>query len=394
MTNVTVRPFQGDEMLEVMHWLTGYAFEASPPLPDKAEWKELVGPRKGLTALGAFEKETPVGCVAATAMTQNVRGALFDAGGVWGVATHPAARRKGHCRRLMADLLAGLRQDGQALSCLYPFRESFYERLGYVSLPQVHTARFTPAPLLPLLKRDLGGQVELMLISEGFDRYREYLHQMQRRIHGMALFNEVPRNVAQRGSFWLALAKAEGEPEGLMLYDLRGEKEGEFNLRAFRFYYHTSRGRYLLLEWIARHMDQANRVEVRLPPFERPEAWLADLNVAVESDMSVPMVRILDVARLGGMAAGTGCFSARIADPLCPWNEGDWRFESAAGVLQVSAADRADCELTIQGLAALAYGTHDPDDFPVRGWGNPTPPVQQAMRAMFPRMLPHLHEMF
>jgi hypothetical protein len=42
----------------------------------------------------------------------------------------------------------------------------------------------------------------------------------------------------------------------------------------------------------------------------------------------------------------------------------------------------------------LMYGTHDPDDFAIRGWGNPSPAVQAIMRAMFPPMTPYLHEYF
>jgi hypothetical protein len=82
--------------------------------------------------------------------------------------------------------------------------------------------------------------------------------------------------------------------------------------------------------------------------------------------------------------------------PTLPWNEGTWRFESVDGLLDVQQAAEAaaDCTLHVQALAALAYGTHDPGDFAVRGWGDPSPEVQTTLRAMFPRMLPHLHELF
>jgi hypothetical protein len=50
--------------------------------------------------------------------------------------------------------------------------------------------------------------------------------------------------------------------------------------------------------------------------------------------------------------------------------------------------------LSIQGVSALVYGAHDPADFYVRGWGDPSPKVQAAMREMFPPALAHLHEMF
>jgi hypothetical protein len=71
-----------------------------------------------------------------------------------------------------------------------------------------------------------------------------------------------------------------------------------------------------------------------------------------------------------------------------------WRFESVAGELRVSRSSTAECELTIQGLTALIFGTHDPQDFILRGWGNPITEIQTVMRAMFPAQMPFLHENF
>lgn len=103
------------------------------------------------------------------------------------------------------------------------------------------------------------------------------------------------------------------------------------------------------------------------------------------------------MAGLSGMKTGPGRFAARIRDPLCSWNErgdGAWQFETVDGCLQISPSDRPECELTIQGLGALIYGTHDPADFVFRGWGNPPAAVQATMQTMFPARLPYLHEYF
>jgi GNAT superfamily N-acetyltransferase len=318
MTHVTIRQVRGEEMLEAMYPLTNYALQPSPPLCDRDEWKEVVRRRQGVTCFAAYEDDVPVACATSTAMTQNVRGALLGMGGVWGVATHPAARRKGYCRQLMTRLLDSMHESGRRLSALHPFRESFYERLGYVSLPQIRKALFAPSTLAPLLAAELGGEVELMLIGEGYEVYLNYLRQMQQRTHGMAMFDVGDKVGAQRNRTWLALARVGGESVGLMVYDLRGEKETEFNLRAFRFYYRTSQGKYLLLQWIARHIDQANRAELWLRPFELPETWLADMNVTVETAYFTPMGRVVDRARQrstlslerGHLAPGDGRWAA------------------------------------------------------------------------------------
>ena len=54
---------------------------------------------------------------------------------------------------------------------------------------------------------------------------------------------------------WLAKAIVDGEQVGLMLYKLEGGSVTNYTLRVSRFYSQTSQARYLLLGWIARHID-------------------------------------------------------------------------------------------------------------------------------------------
>jgi predicted acetyltransferase len=394
MSEIQIRELQGEEMLEAMYRLNSYAFLASPPLMDKEEWMNLVRPRQGVTYFALFENGIPVAGVANTKMSQQVRGKLFDASGIWGVATDPAARRKGYCRCVMGTLLENLRQNGAVFSSLYPFRESFYERLGYATFPYAHIAKLTPTALLPLAKKDLDVKIDLLLIGDGFDRYRDYLQGMQAQTHGMALFTFGDRQNAQRNRSWVAFAMVDGQPAGLMLYQLKGEEISQFLFQAPRFYYTNSRAKYGLLQWVAQHTDQASKVEIWLPPYEQPETWLSDLDVKMEYQVHAPMGRVLDVAKLSGMQAGLGGFTARVSDPVCPWNEGIWKFASVDGTLLVEPHTAPDCDLSIQALTALVFGTHNPEDFAIRGWGNPSPAVQACMRALFPPKIPYLHEYF
>jgi predicted acetyltransferase len=394
MSEIKIRELQGEEMLEAMYRLNSYAFHASPPLTNKDEWMEIVRPRQGVTYFALFENGIPVAGVASTKMRQQVRGKLFEASGIWGVATDPAARRKGYCRRVMGQMLDTLRQNGAVFSSLYPFRESFYERLGYVSFQYAHIAKLTPPALLPLVKQDLAGEIELLLVGDGFDRYRDYLYEMQAQTHGMALFTHGYREAAQRNRSWVAFAKVDGRTAGLMMYQLKGEEVGQFLFQAPRFYYTNSQAKYLLLQRIAQHTDQASKVEIWLPPYEQPETWLADLEVKVEYQIHAPMGRVLDVPKINGLQVGLGVFIARITDPVCPWNEGIWQFKSVDGLLQVEPHTAPECDLSIQALTALVFGTHDPEDFAIRGWGNPSPAVQASMRVLFPPKTPYIHEYF
>ncbi len=394
MPHTTIRQIEGDEILEAMYLLPLYSFRATPPLPDKAERQEQIKQRQGVTYVAAYEDGAIAACAAASALTQNVRGMILPMAGVHNVATHPAARRRGYAKGMLARLLATVRANGSVVSCLYPFRESFYERIGYVTLPLVHKVTVNPQSLLPALKMHLAGKVELGLVADEYTAFRDFLFTLQASVHGMALFDYAEPAAAQRANLWLARATANGETVGIMLYDLQGERIADFTMRIRRFYYLNSQGKYLLLNWIARHVDQASKVEMWLPPFDHPETWLDDLKVTAQAVDIAPMGRVLDVARIGGMRCGAGQFTARISDALCPWNEGVWQFAAQAGLLHVSPASEAECDLAIQAIGALVYGAHDPGDFVWRGWGNPSPQTQDTMRAMFPPMMPHLHETF
>jgi predicted acetyltransferase len=294
----------------------------------------------------------------------------------------------------MASLLSSDHDLGKVFSNLYPFRESFYERLGYVSFPLAKIARLNTIDLSPLLKLDPGGEIRLNLMGDNYDTYREMLATLREHRHGMAFFDYGDRSRANQNMFWLATALFDGKVEGLILYRILGEEPSKYKFKAYRFYYTTRRARYQLLSWIARHIDQADRLELWLPEDEYPETWLADTQVKVESAIRAGMSRVLNIGEIGGMEVGEGRLSARITDPLCPWNEGVWRFESVNGTLQVSRNSTADCELTIQGLTALVSGMPDPLDFPLRGWGNPEPSQISILRALFPPMRPFMHDQF
>lgn len=397
MTDVTIRQLRNDELFDAYQSLLWYAFEPSPPLhtfkDDRQE--QFITNRRDATSFVVFEGDRPVTHAADLPMQLNVRDQVYPACGVWGVSSHPSARRKGYVRRAMMEMFEAARKRNMPFSTLYPFRESFYERLGYITYPQPRKYRFQPDALAPLLKLKLHGEVEMMAIQDGADLWRGYMRKRLVRVHGMGMGNDRWPFcwILDDNRAWLAVARIDGEPRAMMLYSLQG-KQDNFTIDIGDFFYDDIWGRTLLLEWVARHIDHVSHIVLRLPPFELPETWLSDLNVKPEFEFP-GMGRVLDIAGIGGMSTGPGAFTARVTDPHCPWNAGVYRFETVDGALQVSQADTTpDCELTIQALSALVFGTHEPALFELRGWGAPSADLQATMRTMFPPMLPFLHERF
>lgn len=60
-----------------------------------------------------------------------VSGKIFSMGGLAGVATLPEARRKGAVKQMISYYFDWMKDNDHPVSTLYPFKESFYEKVGY-----------------------------------------------------------------------------------------------------------------------------------------------------------------------------------------------------------------------------------------------------------------------
>jgi len=125
----TIRQLEIEESIKILFSLNNYAFRPTPPLPDFDDFAERIRGRMGVDYYGIFENDQPQAVCSAISFTQNIRGQIVAMGGVANVATHPAARRKGYVRALMHQVYKKFSNENIGVSCLYPFQETFYQRL-------------------------------------------------------------------------------------------------------------------------------------------------------------------------------------------------------------------------------------------------------------------------
>jgi predicted N-acetyltransferase YhbS len=393
---ITIRQVQGEEKLDSVFPLTEYAFRPTPPRP-RDELAKALPAAEEKVVLVLFDDDQPMATASYWPMTQNVRGVVLPMAGVASVATAPLGRRRGYARGLMTRLLEVMHEQAFPVSVLYPFRPSFYARFGWASFPPRHIIQVGPASLTPLLRLDLAGEFTHRPLKEGVDDYHAFLTALQPEAHGLSLFSAArTRRAAAESTRWLVTARHEGEIVGVMTYRLT--EDGE--MHTDDFLYRMLHGRYVLLQWVARHIDQVKHAWLRVGPDETAETWVDDHDVVVHTEYSrhhyyEPMGRVVSVERLTGLPAGAGAFTARVRDDQCPWNAGTYRFEGVDGRLVVGRATATPaCDLTIHGLSALVYTGHDPADFRYRGWGDPPPDTQRAMREIFPPARPYVYEGF
>ncbi|MFF5172623.1 enhanced intracellular survival protein Eis [Micromonospora sp. NPDC000089] len=389
-----IRRLAAEERLTTSFPLQAYAFEASPPDRERVEaFHRYLPYNKGNRTLVVEEGGETAAVASAVPMRQNLRGAVLPMAGVAGVATHPLARRRGHVRALLHQLLDEMRDCGHPLTALYPFRPSFYEKFGYVGLPKPRTVRFSPADLAPLLRAELPGTVTWERIGAGYDGYRSFTERCLRERHGFSIFPDFREaGLRDRDDRWLITAHVDGGTVGALTYridDHGGELVGDDLLAADPY------ARGLLLQFLARHVDQVESISFRVPADELPELWLTDLAVHVEARVarpgaSAPMARLLTVDAIAGLPAGPGRVRVELVEDR--WLAGTHLLDGATGQLELTSdgPPTPTATLTAAGLSALAYGVLDPAEVHVRGLGDVPPDAAAELRRLFPRALPYL----
>ena len=386
------RQITAAERTTTMFPLQAYAFMPSPwPDEEEAKYRHRMQFYETAVSMIAEEDGQALAGVGAFRMRQNVRGLVHDMAGVASVASHPSARRRGLVRGLIERLLRQMREEGCAVSALYPFRPSFYARFGYVNIPRHRTAAFAPEGLSHLLHTDLPGEVERLPMREGFEAYDAMTRHLLSQRHGFAVYDDVRTAEFRDERYWVAVARVAGEVVGAVRY--RVDRYGG-DLVAADLLSTGPLGRALLLQFFAMHVDQVARVVVTVSTDEVPELWGTDLAVVTEGKVShprqgAPMARVLDMEALSGTPVGAGAVTVEVRDDELIG--GLWRLESDDGRLTVTkGAGAPGATLTAAGISGLVYGVLDPVEVFTRGLGEVDPGAVDPLNALFPRRMPYI----
>jgi predicted acetyltransferase len=392
-----IRQIDASEWGERVVPVWAYAFTPSP----SADVRERMADNQRFYAddstVVAEDDGVAVASASAVPMRQNVRGVVYPMAGIAGVATLPQARRRGYASALVTELLGIMRDSGHPVSTLYPFRPSFYERHGFAGLPQTKTAVFPLSSVASLRSASLAGNVRWGTIEEQYDAYRGLIERLLASQHGFAL---LPDSRMERFRVaedrWLATAWAGDTVLGAVTYHISGYGG---DLVAGDLLAASPLGRALLLQFFGGHAGQVEKVSVGVPPGETPELWGTDFAAEISSNVAfpsslAPMGRVLSVEGLAGMPVGAAHVAVEVIDD--PFIAGHYELDGSSGVLDARRATGLvpDATLTVAGLSGLVYGVLDPDELPIRGFGQAGGEAAERLRTLFPRALPYLHAHF
>lgn len=294
-------------------------------------------------------------------MRVHLWGRSYPAMGLGSVAVAPDFRRRGVGGRMCTEALRLARERGDVLSLLYPFRVSYYRRLGYTLVGELHQYRFAPDDL----RSFSGGEDVAWGSADDEAEVREVYGRVAARSNGLIDREEGAWAFLRDGEQLVFLFRPDGaRATGYLVARPKRRQDGvELLVRELlaedREAYEGLHG------WLAAQGDQWKLVTYDALPSEgfhrhlshprrpgtgvRRRLWFESAGI-----IRGPMLRILDVGRILADASVSEVTPLRIEDGQIPQNDGLWeagdeprRVEQGDGgaggeVRRLGIADAAD----------------------------------------------------
>lgn len=350
---------------------------------------------------GLFDGDRLVSICAHYDFEARLRGEWRPIGGLASVATPPEFRRNGYVRRLCLGFLRECRKRGQHVAALWPFRRSFYRRLGWGTCSRYGVASTSPEALA-----DAAGDAGTLhrvdpddwaMLDDLYERTSEDVQLRLRRdetwwrqrvfegLDDQRYVARLDRDGETVGSLAYAVSK-DGDERTLRVHDLLAVDETAY------------RG---LLRYLAVHESQVQQVKL----YDRADRATDLLDRVADTDaLSVEvaagaMARLVDVpAGLSALAAtGTDAsLTLSVSDSLADWNDGTLELRVADGEATCEPVDteQPDVRTDVATLSQVAVGYHSPDDAARLGEFEADAEARESLRALFPPATTGLRDFF
>jgi predicted acetyltransferase len=330
-------------------------------------------------AFAVFIDGTIVSTLRNIIFKQSIRGVLKDMGGIAGVTTAPEYRRQGHVKALIKAAFLDMKQKGQVLSTLHPFKESFYATYGYVTTNTWIDVKIPSHSISHYLngvkKLDSNWQFERVKAVDVKAEVLSFVTQLETIPHGLVIDPDRSDEIWQsyHENSRVVFVKKDGKTQAMAKYTKKGNLEtGEIVIR--EMYWQNLDARDKLFGFFALHQDDSPYIWMQVPFGTNFCTWLRDSMTPFETKMYYRpmMVRVMDVEKVieSLPAPVEGEIGFTLEDNYCNWNNGDYQLISQAGKLKaVRKKDNSSkIIMNIEGLSALVYGALSIQEVVHRGW--------------------------
>lgn len=330
-------------------------------------------------SFGVFEGGRLVSLIRNYGLKQCVRGLIKDMCGVASIGTYPDCRYKGYVKKLLENTFQYMKEHDYAVSMLMPFKESFYQKYGYVKANGKIILKMRLGEWSYYLKKNTSSRLDYVMLDarEGKRIYLDFVKTIANTIHGFTMFPDIQEaewNKAVRDEIIVLVKNKEnGIVEGLAKYRKSGFMDkGEIIIS--EIYWKDLNSRDALFSYFARHIDQINYITLPIPMGVNFYSWFLDSLTPFEATIHhyTWMVRVMDVIKaVSGLHSVNydGSLVIELNDPHCKWNNGLFEIRSENGIL---TADKTDSfptlSMDIKAMSSLVYGALSIEELLHRRW--------------------------
>jgi predicted acetyltransferase len=340
---------------------------------------------------------------------QWIGGAAIPIMGLAAVAISPADRRRGLAAQLTTSGFHRARERGDVASALYPFRTSFYRKLGYGLAGEVQQFQIPPAAL-----PDDPGRERVRLAETATDRgavaavYERWAPTQSGQLQRDASAWD---RVWEGGRHGVIYREQGGDPAGYAVFRyLADAHRGARAVEVEEIAWLSTPARLALFGWIRSLSDQWDRILYRALPDQRFADHLAEVRFPMEGvprwhfwfgaafTLYGPMFRLLDLPGAWNARRWIGgsdfALNLLVDDIQVPENAGAWTLavRGEAGSLERrSGAADATLTLGIEALSRIYIGALSPSAAVAAGLatidpGAALPRIDAALRVPGPWM--------
>lgn len=287
------------------------------------------------------------------------------------ISSAPETRRQGYVRELMRFMLSDMNQRDMSFSTLYPFKDEFYARLGYVPMPPFHKLQLR-VDLMIRWEIPEGYYLKKMSIVDGLE-YAKIIHREAiTGIHGTVVKSDErwEEYAMSKDPEYVFAFNSDGRPIAFMRYGIQhygafrdDDKNGRMDISQSGMFWSDRIGKNMLLNYIHNHADQVVTANIPIHSIDKDYwHWTQRFNIGGVKIQAynVAMARIVNVERLlvGIPSDVEGDLTVQVKDSICKWNEDTFTFSCDGKKLDIDKTDdKASVEISIEGLTSLVFGT-------------------------------------
>ena len=378
--------------------LMRYAFE-----PTKNNYEDLKWPAEKFPMdwfYGAFAEETLVAGVGRLQFDIRMRSQDFKVFGIWLVASKPEFRNQGIIRELMIRIFKDMHENNIPISVLYPFKHSFYERLGY---KQVAERCFYEFKISDILYKE----------TDYYMKEVERINDDIRNVYDRAILNF--DYIAKRPEFlWISFYKDNYKficynrtlPVGYVIIKFNKTennwlKHPDKTILILETFWLDHLAKQTIFNFLWSHRDQRKYIAIDSPTSEIIIDLLKTPRIKSRYIRDESQIRIIDVkAVLENLRYPLQDFKIRfqIFDEICPWNNGFFTLTSEEKKINVTFSESlempVDVKIDVSYLAQLLAGFRKVKDLIEFGFISVDNKKLEILQNLFPLANNYLHDFF